>query len=132
MSTVTEPVVPPVVDEPVTGMSLRALAWRRLRRDRGAMFAMYLLIFIFLTAIFTPLIVSLLGLDPYAFDGTALDPSQGSLPAGPWGGASLDHPLCVEPLTGHRLHGVAPDLADGTDVHGRPFSSRSGLYAIRR
>ncbi len=52
MSTVTEPVVPPVVDEPVTGMSLRALAWRRLRRDRGAMFAMYLLIFIFLTAIF--------------------------------------------------------------------------------
>ncbi|MDQ1308141.1 MAG: transporter permease [Actinomycetota bacterium] len=99
MSTVTEPVVPPVVDEPVTGMSLRALAWRRLRRDRGAMFAMYLLIFIFLTAIFTPLIVSLLGLDPYAFDGTALDPSQGSLPAGPWGGASLDHPLGVEPLT---------------------------------
>ena len=97
---VCAPVVPPVVDEPVTGMSLRALAWRRLRRDRGAMFAMYLLIFIFLTAIFTPLIVSLLGLDPYAFDGTALDPSQGSLPAGPWGGASLDHPLGVEPLTG--------------------------------
>jgi peptide/nickel transport system permease protein len=34
---------------------------------------------------------------------TALDPALGSLPAGSWGGVSLDHPLGVEPLTGRDL-----------------------------
>lgn len=97
---------PPIEAAPeptVTGISLRRLAWRRLRRDRGAMIAMWVLIIIFLTALFTPWIVSALGLDPYAFDGEALDPAQGSLPAGAWGGASLEHPLGVEPLTGRDL-----------------------------
>lgn len=100
MSTATDPVT---VDAPVAGMSLRQLAWRRLRRDRGAMFAMWLLIAIGLTALFAPLIVALIGVDPYEFDATALDPATGSLPLGPWGGVSLDHPLGVEPLTGRDL-----------------------------
>jgi peptide/nickel transport system permease protein len=44
-----------------------------------------------------------LGLSPYDFDLTALDPAQGSLPAGSLGGISADHPLGVEPLTGRDL-----------------------------
>ena len=67
------------------------------------MFALWLLIIIFATAIFAPLILAVLGLDAYAFDGTALDPAKGSLPAGDWGGISVDHPLGVEPLTGRDI-----------------------------
>lgn len=92
-----------VAPDAVAGISLRRLAWRRLRRDKGAMFALGLLILIFGTAIFAPLILAVLGLDAYAFDGEALDPATGSLPAGPWGGVSIDHPLGVEPLTGRDI-----------------------------
>ena len=87
----------------VAGRSLRQLAWSRLRRDRGAMIALGILVFVTLVAIFTPLICSLLGVDPYTFDGTAVDPATGSLPKGPWSGASWEHPLGVEPLTGRDL-----------------------------
>ncbi len=67
------------------------------------MFAMWLLIIIFAIALFAPLIVSVLGLSPFDFDNSALDPATGSLPRGPWGGISLDHPLGVEPLTGRDI-----------------------------
>jgi len=87
----------------VTGLSLRQLAWRRLRRDKGAMFALGLLIAIFLTALLAPVIAGLLNVNPFDFDLDSLDPAQGSLPAGPWGGASMEHPLGVEPLTGRDL-----------------------------
>ncbi|MBI1351065.1 MAG: ABC transporter permease subunit [Actinomycetales bacterium] len=93
----------PAAAPQVAGLSLRQLAWRRLKRDKAAMFAMWLLIFIFGTAILAPLITNLLGVNPYDFDLTVLDPSQGSLPAGAWGGISLEHPLGVEPLTGRDL-----------------------------
>lgn len=95
--------VEPTAAPQVAGLSLRQLAWRRLKRDKGAMFAMWLLIIIFATAILAPVIAGLLGINPYDFNLDALDPSQGSLPAGPWGGVSLDHPLGVEPLTGRDL-----------------------------
>jgi peptide/nickel transport system permease protein len=94
---------PATADAYVTGLSLRQLAWRRLKRDKAAMFAMWLLIVIFGVALLAPLIVSVLGLSPYDFDNSALDPALGSLPKGAWGGASLDHPLGVEPLTGRDL-----------------------------
>ena len=97
------PATPQANGDQVTGLSLRQLAWRRLKRDKAAMFAMWLLIIIFLTAILAPVITGLLGVNPYDFDLTVLDPAQGSLPAGGWGGASLDHPLGVEPLTGRDL-----------------------------
>ena len=67
------------------------------------MIAAGVLLFIFLTAIFAPLISSLLGVNPYDFDATALDPSKGSIPNGPWGAASWEHPFGVEPLTGRDL-----------------------------
>jgi peptide/nickel transport system permease protein len=103
VSTATEPIVDAPVDSGVAGISLRQLTWRRLKRDKFAMVAMGVLIFIFLVALFTPLIVSAVGVDPYEFDGTALDPATGSLPLGPWGGISLEHPLGVEPLTGRDI-----------------------------
>jgi peptide/nickel transport system permease protein len=87
----------------VTGLALRQLAWRRLKRDKGAMFAMWLLIVIFGIALFAPLIVSILGLSPFDFDNSALNPATGSLPRGSWGGMSVDHPLGVEPLTGRDI-----------------------------
>ena len=85
------------------GLSLRALAWRRLRRDKAAMVAMVFLLLVAFIAIFTPWIVGLMGLDPYSFDQEALDPALGSIPLGPWGGISWDHPLGVEPLTGRDI-----------------------------
>jgi peptide/nickel transport system permease protein len=98
-----DPVVDPVRPDAVEGISLRRLAWRRLKRDKGAMVAMWLLVIIFGTALLAPVIVAILGINPYDFDLTVLDPALGSLPAGSWGGASLDHPLGVEPLTGRDL-----------------------------
>ncbi|MBK9740741.1 MAG: ABC transporter permease [Actinobacteria bacterium] len=90
-------------EDTFAGISLRRLAWRRLKRDKGAMIAMGVLILVFVTALLAPLIVSVLGLSPYDFDNSALDPALGSLPAGSWGGVSADHPLGVEPLTGRDL-----------------------------
>lgn len=103
MSTEVATATPETAVGPVAGLSLRQLAWRRLKRDKAAMFAMWLLVFIFLTALLAPVITSLLGVNPYDFDLNALDPAQGSLPAGPLGGISADHPLGVEPLTGRDL-----------------------------
>ena len=103
MSIDTGTTAPEASSGAVAGLSLRQLAWRRLKRDKAAMFAMWLLVAIFLTALFAPLITSLLGVNPYDFDLTALDPAQGSLPAGSLGGISADHPLGVEPLTGRDI-----------------------------
>ncbi len=103
VSTETAPVVAPDTVAAPVGLSLRQLAWRRLKRDKGAMVAMWTLIVIFLTALLAPVITNLLGVSAYDFDLTVLDPAQGSLPAGAWGGASLEHPLGVEPLTGRDL-----------------------------
>ena len=93
----------PIAAPQVAGLSLRRLAWRRLKRDKGAMFAMWLLIIIFSTAILAPVIAGLAGVNPYDFNLGTLDSAQGSLPAGAWGGISLDHLLGVEPLTGRDI-----------------------------
>ncbi len=103
VSTVIEPTVDGPADAAFAGISLRQLAWRRLKRDRAAMIAMWILVFVFVVALLTPLITGLLGVDPTEFDMTALDPALGSLPRGDWGGVSADHPLGVEPLTGRDL-----------------------------
>jgi peptide/nickel transport system permease protein len=103
VSTETAPAVAPDAVAAPVGLSLRQLAWRRLKRDKGAMVAMWTLVVIFLTALLAPVITNLLGVSAYDFDLTVLDPAQGSLPAGAWGGASLEHPLGVEPLTGRDL-----------------------------
>ena len=96
-------VEPSAAAEEVAGRSLRQIAMGRLRRDRGAMIALSVLVVVFAIAIFAPLITALVGVNPFDFDATALDPSKGSIPNGPWGAASWEHPLGVEPLTGRDL-----------------------------
>ena len=86
----------------VVGRTLRQLAWARLRKDRVAMSSMFVLGLIVLIAIFGPLISKWLGVNPYDFN-TDLLSDAGSLPLGPFGGVSRDHPLGVEPLTGRDI-----------------------------
>jgi peptide/nickel transport system permease protein len=86
----------------VVGRTLRQLAWARLRKDRVAVASMTVLTFIVLIAIFGPLISRWVGVNPYDFN-TDLLSDAGSLPIGPFGGVSWDHPLGVEPLTGRDI-----------------------------
>jgi ABC-type dipeptide/oligopeptide/nickel transport system permease subunit len=88
--------------EAVVGRTLRQLAWSRLRKDRVAVASMIVLTFIVLIAIFGPLISRWVGVNPYDFN-TDLLSDAGSLPLGPFGGVSWDHPLGVEPLTGRDI-----------------------------
>lgn len=88
--------------EAVVGRTLRQLAWARLRKDRVAVASMVVLTLIVLIAIFGPVISKLIGVNPYDFN-TDLLSDNGSLPIGPFGGVSWDHPLGVEPLTGRDI-----------------------------
>ena len=83
----------------IKGRSLTQIAWGRLRRDKTFIASAIVLIIIVLIAVFAPQICRLLGIDPYALDASAIDDSGGK-PIGPWGGASLEHPLGVEWGTG--------------------------------
>ena len=110
MSTVTDvapPETPPskgaAPQEEFEGRSLWAIAWGRFRRDKTAMFSLAVLILIVLIAIFAPLICSWLGIDPYSLDPTAIDANEAGKPIGPWGGASVQHPLGVEWGTGRDI-----------------------------
>ncbi len=89
-------------DEEITGRSLRQIVWSRLRRDKTAMVCLVILILLYLVAIFAPVITSLLGVDPYSFDGDSISDSGGG-PVGPWGGISSEHPLGVEWGTGRDI-----------------------------
>jgi ABC-type dipeptide/oligopeptide/nickel transport system permease subunit len=86
----------------VVGRTMRQLAWARLRRDRVAVVSMVVLVIIVLIAAFGPFISKWIGVNPFDFN-TKLLSDAGSLPLGPLGGVSLDHPLGVEPLTGRDI-----------------------------
>ena len=86
----------------VVGRTMRQLAWARLRRDRVAVISMFVLVVIVLIAAFGPVISKWIGVNPFDFN-TKLLSDAGSLPLGPLGGVSLDHPLGVEPLTGRDI-----------------------------
>lgn len=93
---------PSISDDTVVGKSLTRLAVDRLRRDRTFLVCLIALSVIVLIAVFAPLICSLLGVDPYSLDSSQIDDSGGK-PIGPWGGASVEHPLGVEWGTGRDL-----------------------------
>jgi peptide/nickel transport system permease protein len=93
---------PDVNQDAVVGRTLRQIAWSRLRKDRVAVVSMYVLGLIIFIAVFGPLISKLLGVNPYDFNTDLLN-DAGSLPLGPLGGVSLEHPLGVEPLTGRDI-----------------------------
>jgi peptide/nickel transport system permease protein len=88
--------------EMVEGKSLTQIAWGRLRKDRVAMISLGVIIFIFLAALFAPLITKVLGIDPYE-PNTDLVSLDGGLPLGRLGGISWAHPLGVEPLIGRDI-----------------------------
>lgn len=96
-----------VVDKPVVagsvGLSPFQLGVQRLRRDRVAIIAAYVVAVYVFIAIFAPLLVQILNIDPYALDREAIN--DFGLPAGPLGGISLDHPFGVEPGTGRDILG---------------------------
>ena len=86
----------------VEGRSLTQIAWGRLRRDKVAMVSLGVITFIFLAALFAPLITKVLGIDPYE-PNTDLVSQSGGLPLGRFGGISWEHPLGVEPLIGRDI-----------------------------
>jgi ABC-type dipeptide/oligopeptide/nickel transport system permease subunit len=86
----------------IAGRSLTQIAWLRLRRDKVAMASLTLLLFVIVLAITAPLITRLVGVEPTKFYPETVS-DAGGLPIGKWGGASLDHPLGVEPSTGYDI-----------------------------
>lgn len=95
-------VVAPVVAGSI-GLSPFQLGVQRLRRDRVAVIAAYVVAVYVFIAIFAPLLVQIFNIDPYALDREAIN--DFGLPAGPLGGISLDHPFGVEPGTGRDILG---------------------------
>lgn len=85
------------------GLSPFQLGLQRLRRDKVAVVAAYVVAFYVFIALFAPVLVQILNIDPYALDREAIN--DFGLPAGPLGGISLDHPFGVEPGTGRDILG---------------------------
>ena len=82
----------------IEGRSLGQIAWMRLRRDKVAMGAGIVVIFLILAAIAGPHLVQ----NPDTFHSDLIDPTF-LRPKGPFGGISLAHPLGVEPENGRDL-----------------------------
>ncbi len=76
--------------------------WARLSRDRVAMTCLIILVIFYLVAIFGPVVAGYVGLDPYAFDASAIS-DLGGKPIGDNGGISPDHILGVEWGTGRDI-----------------------------
>jgi len=84
----------------MVGRSIRQIVWARLRRDKVAMVCLGILLFYLVLAVIGKDILGALGWDPYALNRDAVDPAQGGLPRGTFGGIGAAHPLGVEPGTG--------------------------------
>ena len=93
-----------VVSDPQTvGLSPFKLGLQRVRRDRLAVIAFWVVAFYVFIAVFAPILVRVLNIDPYALDREAIN--DFGLPAGRFGGISWDHPFGVEPGTGRDILG---------------------------
>jgi peptide/nickel transport system permease protein len=90
----------------IAGRSLSQIAWGRLRRDKVAMVSLITVVLVLVVAALAPLVVKLVGVDPYSFHNDVKEgiiSDLGGLPTGKWGGISTDHPLGVEPQTGRDI-----------------------------
>lgn len=85
----------------IQSRSLGKIAWSRLRKDKAAMFGLALIIFFILVAIFAPVICHIFGVDPDTPNQNLLD--ELGMPNGPFGGASWQHPLGLEPQLGRDI-----------------------------
>lgn len=92
----------PALEQSTGGRSLREIVWARVRRDRVAMIALAILIFMYGVAIIGPFIAPMFGFDPYKFDAATIS-NQGGNPILPFGGISLQHPFGVEWGTGRDI-----------------------------
>lgn len=99
---VETPTGPSVESTEIAGRSLSQIAWMRLRRDKVAMVSLTTIVLVIVVAAAAPLVVRLIGVNPYDFN-SSLVTDTGGLPKGTWGGISLAHPLGVEPLTGRDI-----------------------------
>jgi peptide/nickel transport system permease protein len=107
--------------EEVAGRSLRSMAWGRLRRDKGAMISLAVILFVVLVAVFAGVITKVMGVDTQypteAQLAKLISTENGGMPAG-WtptcakgfqgfafscSGISLQHPFGVEPGSGRDL-----------------------------
>ncbi|MFJ3443412.1 ABC transporter permease [Streptomyces sp. NPDC086081] len=77
--------------------------WRRLRTQRAALVAAVVVALLVLVALAAPLLTALEGQDPTTYHPSLVDSARGGVPIGPFGGASADHWLGVEPQTGRDL-----------------------------
>jgi peptide/nickel transport system permease protein len=86
----------------MVGRSLRQIVWARLRRDKVAMICAVVLVVYYSIAIIGPFVANAIGLDPTAFDKSAIS-DKGGLPNGVLGGISAKHPFGVEWGTGRDI-----------------------------
>lgn len=85
------------------GLSPFRIGLLRLRRDRAAVIAFWVIAVYVFVAVFAPILVKIFNIDPYALDRQAIN--DYGLPKGPLGGISWNHPLGVEPGTGRDILG---------------------------
>ena len=88
----------------IEGRSLGQIAWRRLKKDKVAMTGGVVVVLLIFLAIFAPLIVKVVGGDPYKFHQDLIDTKGGTLlPLGKFGGISWHHLMGLEPQTGRDI-----------------------------
>ena len=80
-------------------LTLRSLAWSRLKQDKLALAGGIFIIVLMVTAVLAAPISHLLGIDPDSYNSHLIDPNS-TLPKGGWGGVSWAHPLGIEPING--------------------------------
>jgi len=100
MSSITPDVVaaPAAVRAAVVSRSPGRLAWDRFRSDKKTVVAAAVVLFYLLAAIAAPILVAVGVLEPYANNQDLI--ASDSLPLGPFGGISWEHPFGVEPGLG--------------------------------
>lgn len=79
-------------------------AWRRLRRDRGAVAGALIAVVLTMAAAAAPLLCRIEGQDPYTYHVDAI--SDSGLPLGAAGGISARHWFGVEPQSGRDLFAI--------------------------
>ncbi|WP_328536839.1 ABC transporter permease [Streptomyces sp. NBC_00344] len=77
--------------------------WRRLRGQRAAAVAAFVVALLVVVALGAPLLTALEGQDPNAYHPGLIDSARGGVPVGPLGGMSGTHWLGLEPQTGRDL-----------------------------
>lgn len=88
-------------EQKLQGHSPRELSWRRFKSNKVAIPSLVVALLAILVVVLSPVIYSLLGIDPNARDENALD-NRGEVP-GDWNGISAKHPLGVIPGIGYDL-----------------------------